>query len=152
MRILVLNGPNLNLLESREASHYGGQSLAEIEEHLKHRFPDHTFEWMQSNHEGALIDAIQSAEAQHVDAIVANFGGYTHSSVAIHDALELVKLPKIEVHLSNLAKREEMRHVSVVGAAMDGSIAGFGALSYVLGVEAAIALALERGLSGESGA
>ena len=99
-----------------------------------------------------MIDAIQSAEAQHIDAIVANFGGYTHSSVAIHDALELVRIPKIEVHLSNLAKREEMRHVSVVGAAMDGSIAGFGALSYVLGVEAAVALALERGLSGFSGA
>lgn len=151
MNILVLNGPNLNLLESRNASHYGGHSLTEIEEHLKHRFSDHSFIWMQSNHEGALIDAIQSAEAQNIDAIVANFGGYTHTSVAIHDALELVKIPKIEVHLSNLAKRDEMRHVSVVGAAMDGSIAGLGALSYVLGVEAAIALALERGLAGVSG-
>ncbi len=148
MKILVLNGPNLNLLETRDASHYGGQSLPEIEEHMKHRFPDHSFEWIQSNHEGALIDAIQASEGKGFDAILANFGGYTHSSVAIHDALELVKIPKIEVHLSNLAKREQMRHVSVVGAAMDGSIAGFGALSYILGVEAAVALALERGLSG----
>lgn len=137
MTILILNGPNLNLLGQRDKETYGSATLQDVEELLKNTFTDIDFVFLQSNHEGNLIDAIQSARNGNADAIVANWGGYTHSSVAIHDALELVAIPKVEVHISNIHAREEFRERSITGKAMDGIITGFGIYSYVLGVHAA---------------
>lgn len=140
MKILILNGPNLNKLGTREPEIYGTTTLADIEKIIEHTFPSIEFRFVQSNHEGALIDEIQSAEANGFHAIVANWAGFTHTSVAIHDALLLVNIPKLEVHISNIHAREEFREKSVTGRAMDGVITGFGVNSYVLGVEAALKL------------
>ena len=140
MKCLVLNGPNLNLLGERDQAVYGATTLADIENLIRETFPDHEFSFLQSNHEGELVDAIHSARSGSADALIANWGGYTHSSVAIHDALELLSIPKVEVHLSNIHAREEFREHSITGKAMDGIITGFGADSYLLGVEAAIKL------------
>ena len=129
MKFLILNGPNLNLLGQRDEATYGSETLSDIENHLRDSYSDHDFIFVQSNHEGDLIDAI-----------VANWGGFTHSSVAIHDALELVSIPKVEVHISNIHAREEFRERSITGKAMDGVITGFGINSYVLGVQAALQL------------
>ena len=138
MKILVLNGPNLNLLGKRDPAIYGSETLADIESKLQDQFPDIEFEFHQSNHEGELIDAIQNAREESVDALIANWGGFTHSSVAIHDALKLLEIPKVEVHLSNIHAREEFRERSITGKAMSGIITGFGVDSYLLGVEAAL--------------
>ena len=138
MKILVLNGPNLNLLGKRDPAIYGSETLADIESRLQDQFPDIVFEFLQSNHEGELIDAIQNAREGSVDALIANWGGFTHSSVAIHDALKLLEIPKVEVHLSNIHAREEFRERSITGKAMSGIITGFGVDSYLLGVEAAL--------------
>lgn len=137
MKILVLNGPNLNLLGERDASTYGTDTLEVIESNLKKGFPDIEFTFIQSNHEGELIDAIQKARSGSFAALIANWGGFTHSSVAIHDALELLTIPKVEVHISNIHAREEFRERSVTGRAMNGVITGFGVNSYLLGVIAA---------------
>jgi 3-dehydroquinate dehydratase-2 len=137
MKMLVLNGPNLNLLGERDASTYGTQTLEAIENLLKENFPEIEFTFLQSNHEGELIDAIQKARKDSFTALIANWGGFTHSSVAIHDALELLTIPKVEVHISNIHAREEFRERSVTGRAMDGVITGFGIHSYTLGVVAA---------------
>lgn len=138
MKILVLNGPNLNLLGKRDPEVYGSETLADIESRLQEQFPDIKFEFLQSNHEGELIDAVHKARDENVDALIANWGGFTHSSVAIHDALKLLEIPKVEVHLSNIHAREEFRERSITGKAMDGIITGFGVDSYLLGVEAAL--------------
>ena len=138
MKILVLNGPNLNLLGKRDPAIYGSETLADIESRLQDQFPDIKFEFLQSNHEGELIDAIQKAREGSAYALIANWGGFTHSSVAIHDALKLLEIPKVEVHLSNIHAREEFRERSITGKAMDGIITGFGVDSYLLGVEAAL--------------
>lgn len=140
MKIVILNGPNLNLLGERDRTTYGSLTLSEIEKSLQKRFPDIEFTFVQSNHEGKLIDAIHSARAGGTDALVANWGGFTHSSVAIHDALELLNIPKVEVHISNIHAREEFREHSITGRAMDGIITGFGLNSYHLGVMAAKSL------------
>jgi 3-dehydroquinate dehydratase II len=140
MTFLILNGPNLNLLGERDAKTYGAETLSDIEKLLKNKYPDIDFIFVQSNHEGDLVDAIQSARTGSVDAIVANWGGFTHTSVAIHDALELLNIPKVEVHISNIHAREEFRERSITGRAMDGIITGFGVNSYLLGVEAALQL------------
>jgi 3-dehydroquinate dehydratase II len=140
VKFLILNGPNLNLLEDRDRSVYGAQTLKDIEQLIRDKYPDHDFIFLQSNHEGDLIEAIHSAKTGTVDALIANWGGYTHSSVAIHDALELLKIPKVEVHLSNIHAREEFRERSITGKVMDGIITGFGADSYLLGVDAALKL------------
>lgn len=140
MKFLILNGPNLNLLGERDRSTYGFLTLSEIEKRLKERFPEIEFTFVQSNHEGELIDAIQSTRMGGSDALVANWGGFTHSSVAIHDALELLNIPKVEVHISNIHAREEFRERSITGRAMDGIITGFGLNSYFLGVLAAKSL------------
>ena len=144
MTIMILNGPNLNLLGRRDKNIYGSQTLADVEIILKEKFSDIDFIFLQSNHEGDLIDAIQSAESGTVDAIVANWGGFTHSSVAIRDALELLNIPKVEVHISNIHAREEFRERSVTGKVMSGIITGFGINSYVLGVEAALMMKKEN--------
>jgi len=140
MTFMILNGPNLNLLGERDAKTYGAETLSDIEKPLKNRYPDIDFIFVQSNHEGDLVDAIQSARTGSVDAIVANWGGFTHTSVAIHDALELLEIPKVEVHISNIHAREEFRERSITGRAMNGIITGFGVNSYLLGVEAALQL------------
>ncbi len=144
MKIIVLNGPNLNLLGERDRSTYGVNTLDEIEKLLMDTFPELDFQFIQSNHEGDLIDAIHSARDGSVAALVANWGGFTHSSVAIHDALELLQIPKVEVHLSNIHAREEFREQSITGRAMDGIITGFGPDSYLLGVEAALKLLAKK--------
>lgn len=140
MTFLILNGPNLNLLGERDKDTYGTETLSDVRELLENSFSDHDFTFVQSNHEGELIDAIQSVRFGSADAIIANWGGFTHSSVAIHDALELISIPKVEVHISNIHAREEFRERSVTGKAVDGIITGFGINSYVLGVQAALQL------------
>jgi 3-dehydroquinate dehydratase-2 len=136
MNILVLNGPNLNLLGDRDKETYGSATLAGIQSELSEAYPEIRFTFLQSNHEGELIDAIHRAREENVDALVANWGGFTHTSVAIRDALELLTIPKVEVHLSNIHGREEFRERSITGKMMDGIITGLGAYSYHLGVEA----------------
>lgn len=136
MNILVLNGPNLNLLGERDQITYGTNRLSDIEEGLRKSYPAFNFTFLQSNHEGNLIDAIHEARNGGTDAMIANWGGFTHTSVAIRDALELLSIPKVEVHLSNIHGREEFRERSITGKMMDGIITGFGAYSYHLGVEA----------------
>jgi len=144
MNFLVLNGPNLNLLGKRDPKVYGSQTLTNVEQTVRDNFPDIDFSFIQSNHEGELIDAIQKAREGSVDALIANWGGFTHSSVAIHDALELLEIPKVEVHLSNIHAREEFRERSITGKAMDGIITGFGVDSYLLGVEAALKILAKK--------
>jgi 3-dehydroquinate dehydratase-2 len=133
MRILILNGPNLNLLGTREPSIYGAENLESLLRILTEKFPDVTFSHLQSNHEGVLIDAIQDSEKH--DAIVFNAGGYTHTSVSIADALAAVKPKVIEVHISNVLAREKERHTSLLAKHCLGTISGFGFDSYVLAVE-----------------
>lgn len=140
-QVLVIHGPNLNLLGQREPDTYGTATLATIDNLLVERATSLgvQVETFQSNHEGEIVDAIHGA-AGRVDAVVINPGAYTHYSVAIRDAVAAVGLPTIEVHLSNIAAREEFRHRSVIAPVCRGSVAGFGPLSYVLGLEAAAAL------------
>jgi 3-dehydroquinate dehydratase-2 len=135
--ILILNGPNLNLLGVREPETYGTATLADIEEACLERAAalGLEIEFRQSNHEGQLIDWIQEAR-ESADGIVINPGGYTHSSVAILDALRAADLPVIEVHLSNIHRREHFRHRSYVSLAATGVIAGLGSHGYVLALEA----------------
>ena len=136
MKILVLNGPNLNLLGVRNPETYGSMNLKDINNMLKEEFPVHDFHFVQSNIEGELIDSIQSSMKDGTEAILANFGGYTHTSVALRDALEPILFPKVEVHISNIHAREEFREKSITGKVMNGIITGFGVHSYVLGVKA----------------
>ena len=133
MKILVLNGPNLNLLGAREEFNYGSLTLDEIENIIKTEFPDDSFEFFQSNLEGELVDRIQNADKDH-DGIIINPGGYAHTSVAIRDALELAKIPKVEVHLSNLSEREDFRHKTITAPKTNGYVSGFKELSYLAGV------------------
>jgi 3-dehydroquinate dehydratase-2 len=142
-RILVLHGPNLNLLGTREPDIYGHTTLADIDADLQRRARELgvTVESVQSNHEGALIDRIQAARSE-VQAIIINPGGYTHTSVALRDALAAVGVPVIEVHLSNVAAREEFRHRSLIAPIAVGSIVGLGAIGYRLALEAAVSLLL----------
>jgi len=138
-RVLVLHGPNLNLLGEREPHIYGHTTLADIDEELatRGRAAGVEVSTLQSNHEGVLIDRVQQARTD-ADAIIINAGGFTHTSVALRDAIAATKLPAIEVHLSNLAAREEFRHHSYLTAVCVGQIAGFGAASYRLALDAAI--------------
>jgi 3-dehydroquinate dehydratase-2 len=140
VRIQVLHGPNLNLLGTRDPAVYGTTTLAEIDAELARRARDRGVELRsaQSNLEGELVDLIQRAKGW-ASAIVMNPGGYTHTSVAIRDAIDAVALPTVEVHLSNLHAREAFRQVSVTAAKCIGQICGFGAQSYYLGLDAALA-------------
>lgn len=135
--ILILNGPNLNMLGQREPDIYGTQTLGDIEGLCKDKAKalGYDVEFVQSNIEGELVSAIQRAIGK-VDAIVINAGAYTHTSVALFDALKLVDMPVIEVHLSNPGARESFRHQSFITPIASGVIAGFGADSYVLALEA----------------
>lgn len=138
MKILIINGPNLNLLGVREKGIYGDSSFESYFQTLKARYPQVEFDYFQSNHEGALIDEIHR-QGFDVDGIVLNAGAYTHTSIAIADAIRAVKSPVVEVHISNVHSRESYRHVSMVAPACKGVIAGFGLDSYRLAVEALLA-------------
>lgn len=140
--IYVLNGPNLNLLGLREPEIYGHDTLDDIAGQLEDRARelDLAIDLRQSNHEGHLIDWLHEAQARGAKAVLLNAGGFTHTSVALHDAIKSVTTPVIEVHLSNPHRREDFRHRSLVGQAARGTIAGFGALSYTLALEAAARL------------
>jgi 3-dehydroquinate dehydratase-2 len=144
--IYVLNGPNLNLLGTREPEIYGRATLADIEtacvERAKQFGRDIVFR--QSNIEGELVNWLQEARDKAA-AVILNAGAYTHTSVALHDAIKAIGIPVIETHLSNPAAREDFRHVSLVGQAARGVIAGFGATSYLLAIEAASLLAQQQG-------
>jgi len=133
LRILILNGPNLNLLGKRDNQHYGNLSLDKLAEILKEEFPKHQFTFFQSNIEGELIDQIQYS-AEEFDALIINPGGYAHTSVAIRDALADLSLQKIEVHLSHLAKREDFRQNLITATGCDGYISGFKEYSYIAAV------------------
>jgi len=135
MKILILNGPNLNLLGTREKTIYGAESFDQYFEELMLRFPDFTLEYFQSNIEGEIINKIHEVRSSF-DGIVLNAAAYTHTSVAIRDAISAVDIPIIEVHISNVHKRESFRHTSMITASCVGVIAGFGLDSYRLGVEA----------------
>lgn len=139
MRILVLHGPNLNLLGKREPEIYGSQTLEDIDRALvvQANLLGVTLDCFQSNHEGGLIDMIHSAVGNR-DGIMINPGGYTHTSVALRDALSGVNIPTVEVHLSNIYRREEFRHYSYIAPIAVGQISGFGPDSYRLGLEALV--------------
>ena len=136
-KILVLNGPNLNLLGERETSVYGNETLADIEKSLKKGFPKIQLEFRQSNVEGELVNLIHAGRKKH-NGIVFNPGAYSHYSIALRDAIAAVSIPVVEVHLSNIHAREDFRKVSMTAAACIGQISGFGSQSYVLGVTALI--------------
>ena len=137
--VYVLNGPNLNLLGTREPEIYGHDTLDDIAGRLEDRARelDLAIDLRQSNHEGHLIEWLHEAQARSARAVILNAAGFTHTSVALHDAIKAIRTPVIEVHLSNPHAREAFRHLSLVGQAARGTIAGFGALSYLLALEAA---------------
>ena len=135
MRIQIINGPNLNLLGRREPGVYGARDFEDFLSELRARYPQVQLDYYQSNHEGDLIDCIHRCGFE-ADGIILNAGAYTHTSVALHDALRAVPAPAIEVHISNVHQREEFRHHSFISAACRGVICGFGLDSYRLAVEA----------------
>ncbi len=136
-KIIILNGPNLNLLGEREKNQYGSFSLDDVEkmciEYAK--LKDLKIDFYQSNIEGELVEKIQDSR-KNQDGMVINAGGYTHTSVAIHDALKIIKIPIIELHISNIYNREEFRHKSLISKVAKGVICGFGAKGYVMALDA----------------
>lgn len=137
MQILILNGPNLNLLGKREPEIYGKQSFEDYFRSLQAQFPEHTLEYFQSNHEGRLIDKLHGVGFSY-HGIVFNAGAYTHTSVALGDAIAGISTPVIEVHISNVHRREAFRHHSYLSAHCAGIIVGLGLQGYALGVKALI--------------
>ncbi|MCR5175854.1 MAG: type II 3-dehydroquinate dehydratase [Anaerovibrio sp.] len=139
-KVLVLHGPNLNLLGTREPEIYGHETLADINKELEKQAAQAGVdtEFMQSNHEGDLVDAIQQAASRGADFIILNAGAYTHYSIAIRDAIAAITVPVIEVHLSNVHTREEFRHKSVIAPVVMGQILGFGSDSYFAAMSVAI--------------
>ncbi len=135
MKILIINGPNLNLLGRREPGIYGQTSFDDYLPQLRQRYPDVQIDYFQSNIEGVLIDKMQQ-EGFTCDGIVLNAGAYTHTSIALHDCIRSLKAPVIEVHISNVHQREEFRHRSMISSACRGVICGFGLDSYRLAIEA----------------
>ena len=134
MKILLINGPNLNLLGKREINIYGKQTFEEILNGLKKQFPAMELSFQQSNIEGELVNYIQEADG-HFDGIVLNAAAYTHTSIAIADAIAAISVPVVEVHLSNIMAREVERHSSLIAKNCVGSISGFGFLSYQLAIQ-----------------
>jgi 3-dehydroquinate dehydratase II len=134
-KIIIINGPNLNLLGKREPEIYGRQTFEQFFETLKLKFPDIALEYFQSNHEGALLDKIHEIGFSY-DGIVLNAGAYTHTSIAIADAISGITTPVIEVHISNIHAREAFRHHSFLAAKCQGSIVGLGLKGYALAIQA----------------
>lgn len=134
-KFIIINGPNLNLLGVREPEIYGNEGIEGFMKTLRNRYKDVQVDYFQSNIEGEIVDKIQEVGFTY-DGILLNAGGYTHTSVVIHDALKAVKAPAVEVHISNIAAREEFRHTSIIGAACKGTVSGFGLDSYRLALEA----------------
>lgn len=145
-KILVIHGPNLNLLGKREVNIYGDVTIDEINSDLKKlaRSKKVALEILQSDHEGEIVEQIGMSGGGRFDAILINPAAYTHTSVAIRDAISAVNIPTIEVHLSNIYSREEFRHTSLIAPVAKGQVSGFGKLSYILGLEAAISLVNEK--------
>ena len=139
MKILIINGPNLNLLGTREPQHYGTGTMDSVLDALKSQYPRVEFDYYQSNVEGFLIDRLHKTLEEPCDGVVLNAGGYTHTSVALRDAIAAIKVPVVEVHISNVHSREGFRHRSLISAVCKGVICGFGLDSYRLGVEALLA-------------
>ena len=142
-KIIVIHGPNLNLLGKREEAIYGKKSLKDINKLLekKAKALGVGVEFFQSNHEGEIVQKIQDAKKFKFSAVLLNPAAYTHTSVAIRDAVSAVDIPVVEVHISNIYAREEFRHKSMIAPAASGQISGFGINSYILGLEAAVGLA-----------
>ena len=138
MKIIIVNGPNLNLLGLREKNIYGDSSFSKYYEKIIAIFPDLEFEYFQSNIEGEIINYLQQVGFS-ADGIILNAGAYTHTSVAIRDAIAAITSPVVEVHISNILTREHFRHESLIGAVCRGTIMGFGLDSYRLGVESFLA-------------
>ncbi len=138
MNILIINGPNLNLLGKREKSVYGENSFESYLEFLRNKYSEHQLVYFQSNIEGELINTLHQYGFGDTDGIVLNAGAYTHTSIAISDAIRAINVPVIEVPISNIHAREAYRHTSMIAAACKGSIAGFGMDSYRLAIEALI--------------
>ena len=141
-KILIIHGPNLNLLGQREPDVYGKFTLEDINKKLKDlaKSKNIALEIIQTNSEGEIVDSLHNAQKKEIKAVVMNPGGYTHSSVAIRDAISAVKIPLVEVHISNIYSREEFRHKSLIAPVAVGQIAGFGSNSYLLGLLAAVDL------------
>ena len=141
-KILVIHGPNLNLLGTREVDIYGKVTIDNINDDLKKtgKMKGVEIEIMQSNHEGEIVDVIGKAKTNKINAIIINPAAYTHTSVAIRDAIAACGVPAVEVHLSNIYAREEFRHTSLIAPVAKGQVSGFGKTSYLLGLEAAIEL------------
>ena len=137
MKISIINGPNLNLVGTREPGIYGSETFEHFFQKLRKEYETVDFDYFQSNVEGELINEIQQS-AKHMDGIILNAGGYTHTSVAIGDAIAAVKIPVVEVHISNVEAREEFRKLSHISAKCVGTISGFGLQSYLLAVESFI--------------
>lgn len=140
MKILIINGPNLNLLGMRQPEIYGNQSMEEYLEFLRDCYHDVDIEYFQSNHEGDIIDRLQAVgyNREEYRGIVLNAGAYTHTSLAIADAIAAIAVRVVEVHISNIAAREEVRHRSLIAPVCHGSITGFGMDSYRLAIESLI--------------
>lgn len=141
-KILVIHGPNLQLLGKREVDVYGTVTIGEIDSALKKIAVKNkvSLEILQSNHEGEIVEAIGKSKANKIGAILINPAAYTHTSVAIRDAISAVSIPTVEVHLSNIYARETFRHTSLIAPVAKGQVSGFGKMSYTLGLEAAITL------------
>ena len=137
MNIIVINGPNLNMLGKRETSVYGNDTLMDLENYIKKEFNDINIEFFQSNYEGAIIEMLHKVNEGY-DGVVLNPGAFTHYSYAIHDAIKSIKTKVVEVHISNVYQREEFRHKSVTAPACIGQISGFGFYGYILGINAII--------------
>lgn len=136
MKLLVIHGPNLNILGTRDPNMYGAMTLEQLNEYIQTSCTDHEISFFQSNIEGELIDRIQKILSDGTEGVIVNLGGYTHTSVALRDALDPISIPKVEVHLSNIHAREKFREQSITGAVMNGIITGFGVESYLLGIRA----------------
>ena len=134
MKILIINGANLNLLGRRQPEIYGHESFEDFLGALRARYSEHNIEYYQSNVEGELVNALQHADG-NFDGVILNAGGYTHTSVVIRDAIAAISLPVVEVHISSILAREEFRHISLIAPVVKGSIMGFGMESYRLALE-----------------
>lgn len=142
MKILILNGPNLNLLEKRDQNNYGSLSLALISQAIEDEFPKINFTFIQSNSENEMINHIQNAYT--FDGVIINPGGYSHTSIGLRDALEILTIPKIEVHLSNLSSREDFRKDMITAAKVSGYISGFQEIGYFAAVYSLVKMISKR--------